>query len=117
MKEVISRAPGAQTTLHRDEHDVSGEYKVHTVVHNEHNIDQNTRIRNAGLMHQGKKTGLMDGGVIIRAFSVHPTEWRLFKKQNPGLYRRLLSRNEKTREKAAQQIAILHPEWVTNTGK
>lgn len=117
MKEIVSRDIDKTVTLVRDEHDESGQYHVHTLIHDDHIIDRNKRIKQDALMAQGSKTPFMDGGVMIRTFSIPPAHWTLFKRKNKDLVKRLFSSNDTEREKAARELSILHPEWVTNLGK
>lgn len=117
MKQVLKCDRDATVVLHRDEHDESGEYKVHTEIWDDDLLNHNQKLRNAKLMNQGSKTPFMDGGVIIRSFAIPPAAWLIFKKKNKSLVRNLMSADQVTRERAALQLSIRHPEWVTNTGK
>lgn len=97
---------------------VADQHYVHTVEYDDDILDQNQRIKSAGLVKQGDKNPLMDGGIIEYAFTIPSTwQWGLFQRKYPELYRQLMSTDDNERRRAARRLAIMKPEWLVSQGK
>jgi hypothetical protein len=89
---------------------------VETTIHNEPVLENNQSHRLNGTFRQNDKVGLqLDGARVIHVLQVNETEWNLFKRKQPDLYRSLHSKDQITREAAAAKIKRAHPEWFIET--
>jgi hypothetical protein len=72
-------------------------------------------LRQAEAIRTGDKARLIapDGAAVVYGFQVHPVAWRRFKQTHKALIADLFSTTQIIRERAAAQVARLHPEWVT----
>ena len=84
---------------------------IHTIFNDKKSLDQNSRIRNAGLLDRGT-FDLHDNADVRMVFSCpSPEQWNLFKKKNQATYDLLMSKLEHERMRGAKQLQLLHPEW------
>jgi hypothetical protein len=85
---------------------------VHRTFFDDANLDQNSRIRNSGMLDKAK-LGLHDNEDVRAVVSCPSVEqWNLFKRKHPEVYSRLMAKNEPERMKGARELSILHPDWV-----
>jgi len=113
LKELIEHSKTSTVTLHRDDH-VEGQYYFHTQYHDDAALETNKRIRLEGLMPVGKKCPMLDNAEVAYSFSCPDGEqWALFKRDYPDVYRALMRGDQQERFKAARELSILHPAWVT----
>lgn len=91
---------------------------VHTVEHDDDALDQNARIRSAGLLRQDSRFGLHDDSILEYAFSIPSVyQWGRFKREHPEIAKGLHSANDEERRKAARSLAVLKPQWLVSNGK
>lgn len=92
-----------------------GKFYVETIFMDDKALDQNSRIRNSGMLDKGK-LGLHDNE-DIRAVISCPTveQWNLFKKNNPITYSLIKSPEEHMRMKGIAALSKLEPAWVVYT--
>lgn len=105
-----------QGPLHRDECLVEDRcLLVRQVARDDDCIRSAAALRQAEAIRTGDKARLIapDGAEVVYGFQVHPVSWRRFKQTHKALVDDLFSNVQITRERAAAQVARLHPEWVT----
>ncbi len=113
MKKLIERSNTSTLTLHRDDH-VEGKYYFHTQYHDDAALEINKRIRLEGLMPSGKQCPMLDDSTVAYSFSCPDgQQWSLFQRDYPDMYRALMRGDKQERFKAARELSILHPGWVT----
>ena len=89
-----------------------GKLYVRTTHHNDAVLANNQAHRNFGTFQVGNPAPLNPKGAeVIHMIQAPATEWARFCKKHRDLHRRLHSRSQPIREKAAMEIKALHPEW------
>lgn len=116
MRSNIGKSPRSIATLYRPDHDESGKYTVHTVIHDDAILERNKRIRLESLLTTRSKLNLHENERIDYAFSIPQESWTFFKRDFPDIANGLHSKDEAIRYKSARELAILHPEWVIMAG-
>lgn len=115
MRDLIRKDGHITSVIHRDDHDVSGKYYIHTHFDDDHILRQTQRLRESEL-HNKATMGIHDNADLRYAFSCpDTTQWSFFRKKHPETYKLLKSNNEYERLKGAKQLSILHPEWIVQT--
>jgi len=111
-KRLIDHNESMTRVMHTDKH-APGRQVFRTVYHDDAALDQNKRIRNAGLMKRGDKLPVVDASVSY-AFSFPSVErYEGLKVQYPDIFEDLRSKDQHVREAAGQRLALLHPEFCT----
>lgn len=89
-----------------------GKLFCHTHFDDDHALERNKQIRNAGLIDRAKLQ-LHEGEDIRMVISCPDAlQWTYFKRDYPDIYKDLNSRVEAERVSACRRLQILHPEWV-----
>ena len=89
---------------------------VETTSFNDHVLENNQKHRLNKTLQTGTKAKLQpDGAEIVHVIQAPEPDWDRFKRTHRHLYRRLHSRHQFEREKAAADIRVLHPEWFVET--
>jgi hypothetical protein len=77
-------------------------------------LENNHYHRQAQSVRRGQPAKLHEGAEVVWSFQVHPYQWKRFKHEHPGISRALRSTDYLIRERAAAQIAAMHPEWIAS---
>ena len=114
---LLHQAPGVQQVLHTDPH-MKDRQVFRTVFHNDAALRRNEQIRNSGMMRRGDKMSVLDGATVSHAFSF-PTieEYQMIRRKYPDIMDALRSKDQAVREKAADQLQLLCPQYVTISEK
>ena len=85
---------------------------VHSIYDDKQSLDQNSRIRNSGMMDNGQLSLHNDADIRMSISCPSVEQWTVFKRKHSGSYQLLMSSKEEERMRGAKQLQILHPEWV-----
>ncbi len=114
MKQHLYNGTQSETWMIRDDSDETGKYYFHQIIHDDHIVQRNKRIRLESLMTRGQKVPLLgqgDPGEIVHCFSI-PTEiWALVKRDYPDIVEGLLSKEPEIAQAAARRLEILYPQY------
>jgi hypothetical protein len=92
-----------------------GKLYVETTHLNDRVLDQNQKIRNEGLMRRGAEMPLHPKGAEVAYAILAPeSEWTRLRAKNNDLWLRLHSNDQVIREKAAEELRAIHPEWFVH---
>lgn len=119
MKERLFTGTQSETWIHRDDSDESGKYYFNEIIHDEHILKRNARIRLESLMTPGQKVPLLgqgEPGEIVHCFSIPVEHWALLKRDYPDIVAGLTDKDPDIAMQAARRLEILHPEWALMAG-
>ena len=71
-------------------------------------------MKNAGLMKPGTKLGAFDGVEVSHSFQLPVEMWADIQKRYPDVVAGLRSNNHQARQKAANELAALFPQYVVS---
>lgn len=115
MKHIFSEGGNVRGTVMRDAHTPERIY-VKTETNEEPAIEANKRIRSNDLMPQDSPHPFVDGAVIAFAFSFPTlTDYNLLRKAEPERFAAVHRGDYSERMKAAEQLSLLYPQYVTTT--
>ena len=111
-KRVINHDAAMTRIMHTDPH-APGRQVFQTIFHDDAALEQNKRIRNAGMMKRHDKLPIWDASVSF-AFSFPSVErYQQLQQQYPDIFADLRSKDQYVREGAGRRLALLHPEFCT----
>ena len=119
MKKHLFNGTQSETWMIRDDSDESGRYYFHEIIHDEHIVNRNKRIRLESLMTRGQKVPLLgagDPGEIVSCFSIPVEVWALIKRDHPDIVDGLLDKSPESAQKAAKRLEILYPQYSVMAG-
>lgn len=89
-----------------------GTFNLQTTYYDDKSLNQNSRIRNSGVLNNSK-LDLHEGEDVRGVISCPSIEqWNLFKKVNPTTYKLIHSTLEHERVKGLKEVSLLHPAWI-----
>ena len=85
---------------------------VKTTFNDDKSLDTNENIRRSRMLEKGT-FGLHDNEDVRLVISCPSTlQWAIFRRKYPDIYKSVLSQDEAIRMQGANQLQLLHPEWV-----